>query len=181
MKRVALWSAFLLAVVVLGFLLHPTATWLVQAVNDGVSSGCQPAYSGGDGWCWSRPYTRFVPTTYEPGVSLGLDLGLSSLLAAALFHGINQRKQTRAVSNARSKSNLIKRRLWLIPAWLVAQYIWNLFSGMSGVAAFETMTSIESLWISAVVITFIVLYANNYQLAFGKEAKQTKKPIIPQK
>ncbi len=54
---------------------------------------------------------------------------------------------------------------------------------MSAGQALDMMTSIESLWISAFVITVVVLYANNYQVVFGGGAaenpEQTEKPTAP--
>jgi hypothetical protein len=52
---------------------------------------------------------------------------------------------------------------------------------MSASQALAMMTSIESLWISVVVITVIVLYARNYQVVFGKESEQKRKPATPEK
>ena len=94
MKKVALSFAFIFAVVVLGILLHPATVWLVQAANDGVSSGCEPGRPGYNGWCWSNPYTRFIPTSYEPGASLALDLGVSGLLVAGAFSLIARRRRS---------------------------------------------------------------------------------------
>ncbi|MGB0063073.1 MAG: hypothetical protein WBP85_01395 [Terracidiphilus sp.] len=71
---------------------------------------------------------------------------------------------------------MIKRRLLLIPAWLVAQYVYNLFSGMSAGLALAAMTSIAELWYSAIVIAVIVLYANNYKLEYGNKKAETPKP-----
>lgn len=93
MKKVALSFAFIFAVVVLGILLHPATAWLVQAANDGVSSGCEPGGPNYDGWCWSRPYTRFIPTSYEPGASLMLDLGISGLIVAGAFSLVARRRR----------------------------------------------------------------------------------------
>jgi len=68
---------------------------------------------------------------------------------------------------------MFNRRLFLIPAWLVAQFAWNLFSGSSLRSAFEEMTSLNSIWASLVVIVAIVLYARGYQVAFGKDDAKT--------
>lgn len=65
-------------------------------------------------------------------------------------------------------------RLWLIPLWLLAQCIWiRIDNAPSWLDAIALMTSIEHLWYSAVVIVVIVLYANNYQVVYGKP--ETKK------
>lgn len=83
MKRVLQWSAFFLAVVALGFLLHPAAVWTVRTANDGASSGYNSA-----GLYWSRPYTRFIPAQYELGFALALDLGLAALGVCGVFYGV---------------------------------------------------------------------------------------------
>lgn len=185
MKKIALWSAFSLVVVVLCFLLHPASVWIVRAVNDGESSGCVPSGPNYSGWCWSRPYTRFIPTEYEAATALALDAGLAILCVSGVFYElpmIAKRKRTAstvAVTGKRKRRpTAAKHRLLLIPAWLLAQFVWNLFSGLPAGQALDTMTSIESLWASAVVITVIVLYARNYQVVFGKDPQ---KPATPEK
>ncbi len=125
-----------------------------------------------------------------------LDVGAALLCASALFYGailaFRRRKAIGQVENSAPaiakalgknsrQSAQFRRRLLLIPVWLVAQYVWNLFSGMSASQALAMMTSIESLWISVVVITVIVLYARNYQVVFGKESEQKRKPATPEK
>jgi len=119
-----------------------------------------------------------------------LDIGAALLCASALFYGgmlIARRKKTKAAipepapAKPGGKKATNNRRLLLIPAWFLAQYIWNLFSGMSAVQALSMMTTINSLWISAVVITAIVLYANDYQVVFGKDSdgKPSNSPTKP--
>jgi hypothetical protein len=145
------------------------------------------------GLFWSRPYPRFVPWKYETYVTIAFDLGLAALCISGLFYGIlvaRRKKETDKIAKpalepttAASKSNRqsirLKRRLLLIPVWFLAQYLWNMFSGMSFGEALDMMTSINSLWISAVVITAIVLYAKNYQVVY--ESNATKKPSPTQK
>jgi hypothetical protein len=162
MKRAVQWSAFFLGVVVLGFLLHPAAVWIVTAANDGVSSGYNTA-----GLYWSRPYTRFIPEQYESGFALALGQGLAALGVCGVFYGA--RLTARRNRNHGQKKPAAKhtRRLLLIPVWFLAQYVYNLFSGLSMGRSLAMMTSIESLWYSAVVVTVIVLYARNYQVVFG--------------
>jgi hypothetical protein len=89
-----------------------------------------------------------------------------------------EQTETKPAQNKRQTA-MHKRRLWLIPAWLVAKYLWNMVSGMSAGQALDAMTSINNLWISAVVITVIVLYAMNYQVTYEKAAKP-KKPAAPE-
>ncbi len=72
-------------------------------------------------------------------------------------------------------------RLLLIPAWFVAQLVWKSFQQGSFLGGMEAMTSLESLWFSLVVVVVVVLYANNYQLVFGKDTKQQQKPGAPEK
>lgn len=190
MKKVALWSAFFLAVVMLAFLFYPVAVWLVRSVNDGVSSGCLPGGQDYSGWCWSNPYTRFIPTEYEGAAALALDAGLALMCVSGLFYGVPlvaKRKHVVATitvptsANGKRRATTARRRLLLIPAWFLAQYIWNLFSGMSFSQALGMMTSIQDLWYSAVVVTIIVIYAKNYQVAFGKGTEDSQKRGEPEK
>jgi hypothetical protein len=170
MKRVVQWSAFFLAVVVLGFLLHPAAAWIVTIANDGVSSGYNSA-----GLYWSRPYTRFIPEQYESGFALALSLGLAALCACGVFYAVGltaRRKRGHGQAKTATKHT---RRLLLIPVWLLAQYVHNLLSGMSMGQALAMMTSLESLLFSLVVVVVVVLYANGYQVAFGGAATQEQK------
>ncbi len=194
MKKVAQWSAFFLAVVVLGFLLHPTALWIIHTVNDGTTSDCRPATPDGNGWCWTSSYTRFVPSDYEHGFALGIDLAISMLFASGLFCGamlVTRRKKMEALTpdpvpaisptKTSGKAVTHNRRFILIPAWFLAQYIHNLILGMSVGQALDMMTSIESLWYSVIVVTVIVLYARNYKVVFGKEPEQPREPVVPEK
>jgi hypothetical protein len=177
-------SLFFVTTISLAFVLYPVVRKLVLLINYGVSEG--------DGYY--NPYTRFVPFTYQPGVTLAFDLGLSVFGAAALFYWAmlvaRQRKSENPTSAPRTKqeksttdneeqSAKLKRRLLLIPAWLVAQFVWNMFSGASATDALSNMTSISSLWISAVVIIAIVLYAKNYQVVY--ESNAIKKPCEAEK
>jgi hypothetical protein len=189
MKKVAQWSAFFLAVVVLGFLLHPAAVWIIHTVNDGTTSDCHPATPDGNGWCWTSSYTRFVPSDYEHGFVLGIDLAISMLFASGLFYGamlvVRQRKAGRQdtvpmtapakpAAKSAETSARFRRRLFLIPAWLAAQYVWNLFSGETAGQALAMMTAIVELWPTAIVITVIVLYAKGYEIGYGNDtAKKT--------
>jgi hypothetical protein len=172
-------SLFFVTTISLAFVLYPAIRRLVQLINSGVSEGDH----------YYNPYTRFVPSSYQPGVTLAFDLGLSVLGAAALFYWamlVARRRKSDTPTSAPTpkpvdstaknaeQSARFKRRLLLIPAWLVAQFIWNLFSGASAFDALLDTTSIESLFTSAVVITGIVLYARGYEIGFGNDA--AKKP-----
>jgi len=64
------------------------------------------------------------------------------------------------------KDRIRNRRLLLIPAWFVAQYVWDLFPSWDFVGALEAMTSPISLMTSLLVIVVIVLWANKYQVVF---------------
>ncbi|MFZ0395435.1 MAG: hypothetical protein WBX09_13840 [Terracidiphilus sp.] len=78
---------------------------------------------------------------------------------------------------------MFNRRLFLIPVWFLAQWVHNLFLGMSLGQALDMMTSIESLWISAVVVTVIILYAGGYQVVYessaAKKPEPAEKPTAP--
>jgi hypothetical protein len=184
LKRIFVGSLFVAFATILAFLLYHSVNETIRSANDAVSEG--PGYY--------NAYTRFVPTDFEPGVSAALDLALSCLLAAGLFYGIAGRKWARnnaltptEAPKTATKANAgfarTKQRLWLIPVWFVAQYGRNLFSGMSTGQALGAMTSIGELWISALVIAVIVLYANNYQVVFGdrdaKKPESIEKPAAP--
>lgn len=123
-----------------------------------------------------------------------LDIGAALLCASALFYmGMLIARRKKAVANTQEpqpaispaaihgKKSAHNRRLLLIPIWFLAQYIHNLFSGIPFGQALAMMTSIESLWYSVVVVTVIVLYARNYQVVFGKVAKQPQKPAALEK
>lgn len=69
---------------------------------------------------------------------------------------------------------MVKTRLWLIPLWLVAQCVWIRTDVDSWLDALALMTSIEHLWPTAIVVTVVVLYANKYQLVYGKDAAKKK-------
>jgi len=173
MKRIALWSAFFLATVVLGFLLHPAAVWTVSAANDGTSSGYNPA-----GLYWSRPYTRFVPMEYEPAVSLALDLGVSCLAVAGLFLVIARKRRVsapvpvadepiEAPVKEQGRFARIKPRLWLIPAWFVAQFLYEIPGAWSedhssllwvALRALSAQTSPVALFTSLAVIIAAIFY-----------------------
>jgi len=181
-------SLFFVTTISLAFVLYPAVRRLVLLINYGVSEG--------DGYY--NPYTRFVPSSYQPGVTLAFDLGLSVLGAAASFYWamlVARRRKAYTPTSAPTpkpeestaknaeQSTQFKRRLILIPVWFLAQYLWNVFSGMSFGEALGTMTSINSLWISAVVITVIVLYAKNYQVVYESNAtpkpSRTQKVVVP--
>ena len=189
LKWVLLASLFFLTNVAFAFCIYPGVSWVIHTLNHGVSSGYNPA-----GLFWSRPYPRFVPWQYESDVTIAFDLGLAVLCVSGLFYGIllaarrksgigKMTKPALEPTTAASKNNRqtirLKRRLLLIPFWFLAQYLWNVSSGVSFGEALDMMTSINSLWISAVVITAIVLYAKNYQVVF--ESNATKKPSHVQK
>ena len=188
LKRVFLTSLFFLVNVAFAFCIYPAVTFVIHSLNQGVSSGYNPA-----GLFWSRLYPRFIPWEYETGAANAFDLGLATLCTSGLIYGILAKRQkkeigtvtklaiepTTAVGKVNRQSLQFKRRLLLIPAWFVAQYLWNMFSGMSFGQSLDMMTSINSLWISAVVITAIVLYAKNYQVVY--ESNATKKPSHTQK
>lgn len=69
-----------------------------------------------------------------------------------------------------------KRRLLLIPAWLLAQFFQSFHQQGSSVGAFEKMTSLNDLWLSFVVIVVVVLYANRYEVVFEHQAGEKPKP-----
>ncbi len=71
---------------------------------------------------------------------------------------------------------MFNRRLFLIPVWLVAQYAWNAYSQGSFVHGFEAMTSLDSLWVSFVVIVAVVYYAMK-----AKRPEQAPKAAAPEK
>ena len=184
-RRVLLASLFFLANISLAFWFYPGVTWAVRSLNRGISSGYNPA-----GLFWSREYSRFIPLEYETATSIAFDLGIAALCVSGAFYGamlIARRKKATAPVDPAStppapsvrkrveQSAQRRRRLLLIPAWLIFQYVKNLFSGMSGGGAFEAMTSLESLFFSLVVVAVVVLYANGYQVAFGDNAAQKPK------
>lgn len=70
---------------------------------------------------------------------------------------------------------MFNRRLFLIPIWLVAQYIWNLYQQGSFAQAFAAMTSLDSLWVSFIVTIAIIYYATK---ASGKP-DESRKPSAP--
>jgi hypothetical protein len=172
-RRILLGSSFFIVVLVLAFVLYPVVLWLVQFINDGVSEG-----SG-----YYNPYTRFVPASFEDGLSLALDLGLSAFGAAALFYGLmrikrqNPRTTEAAIAGkeppAKSARLMwINHRLWLIPVWLIARYIWNAIDQGSLVRGFEKMTSLESLWVTFIVIIAILYYASKKSELKNIESKK---------
>ena len=185
-RRIFLASLFFLANASLAFWFYSGVHWAVRSLNRGTSSGYNP-----EGLFWSREYPRFIPWEYETAASIAFDLGLAALCVSGAFYGAmliaRRKKATAPVDTAPTtpapaagkraeQSAQRRRRLLLIPAWLVFQYFKNLFSGMSGVGAIEAMTSIESLFFSDVVVAVVVLYANGYEVAFGSNAKQESKP-----
>jgi H+/Cl- antiporter ClcA len=123
-----------------------------------------------------------------------LDVGLALLCASALFYvGMLIARQKTTVANPPDPDPAIppaktgdkkakrNRRLLLIPVWFLAQYIYNLFSGMSLGQALGMMTSIESLWLSFVVVVVVILYANGYGVAFGTSPAKKPKPAVEDK
>jgi len=184
-RRVFLASLFFLANASLAFWFYSGVHWAVRSLNRGISSGYNP-----EGLFWSREYPRFIPWEYETAASITFDLGLATLCVSGAFYGamlIAKRKKATApvdpapttpapvASKRVERSAQRRRRLLLIPAWLVFQYVKNLFSGMSGVRAFEAMTSIGSLYVSVIVVVVVVLYANGYEVGFGNNAEQKPK------
>ncbi len=183
------WVAlFFLTTVVLAFGLYPLTAWAVHSINDGVSG----LHADGS----PNTYTRLVPAGYEPTAIGALDLGMSIVAVCGLFYGAslvrrqndglselkeNAKKPSKSAGKDKTTSGQANHRLWLIPIWFVAQYIWNFLSGMSAGQALDMMTSLNSLWISAVVITVIVLYAKNYQVVFGRDEERQKNSSAPKK
>lgn len=94
MKKAGLSFAFFLAVVVIGLALHPAIVHIVRAVNEGTAAGCEPSGPTWEGWCWTSPYTRFIPISYEPGASLALDIGISGLFVVGTFLLIARRRRS---------------------------------------------------------------------------------------
>jgi len=116
-----------------------------------------------------------------------LDVGAALLCTSAVFYGAmlivkrgraERLDQTQIappapqIAAANEQRARRRRRLLLIPAWLIFQYVKNLFSGTSAVGAFEAMTSLESLFFSLVVVVVVVLYANGYQVTYGSAETQ---------
>ena len=172
-RRVFLASLFFMLTILLAIWFYP---WTSQQLSEFNST-----VQGGVGYDTSAYF-----------LALGaLDAGLALLCTASLFYGtllVVRRGKTstlvegskpapaKAAGRETHKSVVLNRRFLLIPVWLVAQYLWNLFSGMSAGQALDMMTSINSLWISAVVITVVVLYARNYQVVFGNKDPEKPEP-----
>jgi hypothetical protein len=55
---------------------------------------------------------------------------------------------------------MFNRRLFLVPVWLGAQYLYNAISQHSFTRGFEVMTSLDSLWVSFIVTIAIFYYAS---------------------
>jgi hypothetical protein len=141
---------------------------------------------------YSRVQGGIGSTTYTQIAIGALDIGSAFLCVSALFYGVTlvYRRRRRLPHSSAPKPELaetevednrggaqFKRRLLLIPIWLLAQYLWNLFSGMSIGTALDMMTSLNELWVSAAAVTVIVLYAKNYRLVF--EGKGSKGKAVP--
>ena len=65
---------------------------------------------------------------------------------------------------------MIAKRLWLIPVWFVAQFLYEIPGAWSEdhasfanvlIRAFEAQTSLNALWVSFVVVVAVALYAMN--------------------
>lgn len=188
LQRIFLASLFFLATIVLAFGLYPLMAWTVHSMNDGVSG----LHADGS----PNTYTRLVPAGYEPTAIGALDLGMSIIAVCGLFYGAllirrkndgqseserSVKEPSKSAGKDKTTSGKTNHRLWLIPIWFVAEYIWNLLSGMSAGQALDMMTTLNSLWISAVVITVVVLYAKNYQVVFGKDEERQKSSSAPKK
>lgn len=120
-----------------------------------------------------------------------LDVGLALLCVSVLFYVgmmIARRKKREAPTpepapailptKTGGKRVTHNRRYLLIPVWFLAQYVHNLFLGMSAGQALDMMTSIEDLWFSLVVVVVVVLYANGYGVEFGKGPDQKPKSVV---
>lgn len=81
LRRMFLASVFFLTTTMLSFGLYNVTARAINAVNDGVSAGSTP-----DGGFWDNPYTRFVPSSYEPAIVIAMDLGLSVMVSCGLFY-----------------------------------------------------------------------------------------------
>jgi hypothetical protein len=181
-RRAFLASLFFVLSVVLAIYFYPGISEQFSSFNSSVQGGV------GAG---SNAYFLALST---------LDVSSALLCASALFYGamlVARRKRASTSAEASipapagaegkdaQQSARFRRRLLLIPIWLSAQYVWNLVHGASLVSALEAMTSISSLWVSAVVVTVTILYARNYEVVFerGAPARQDQptKPVSPER
>jgi hypothetical protein len=134
-------------------------------------------------------------TAYAEVATGALDVGLALLCTSSVFYVAmlvaNRKKANPPVDTpvnppppagkGDAKSARLRCRLLLIPAFLVFQYVRNLFSGMSAVGSLEGMTSLGSLFFSFVVVVVVVLYANGYEVAFGSAAEKPKSAVETKK